>query len=114
MPRRMATGSGSVDYFRRLAPTPSALRSGRLTFAILAVVVAGCVALMVFLPGFADMAMLAVTASTSVTLAGLGVAYLGEPGLTRYRIGLVVATVGMLLSIYLWLADPFPASRPPA
>lgn len=70
-----------MDYLRRLEPTPSALRNGRLTLAILAVVVAVVVAMIVLIPGFGDATTLAITASTTVTLVGHVIAYVGQPTL---------------------------------
>lgn len=64
-----------MDYLRRFEPTPSALRNGRLTLGVLAVLVAIIVALIAVVPGFGDPTMVAITAATSVTLAGHVVSY---------------------------------------
>jgi len=99
-----------VDYFRRLEPTPTALRNGRRTLAIFAAFVAVILALIVLVPGFGDTGMLAITAATCVALAGDAIAYLGQPTLTRYRLGLIVTTVGVVASLVLLIANPFPSA----
>jgi hypothetical protein len=75
--------------------------------AFLAAIVGILVVLIIILPGFGDAQMLAVTATTSLALAGEAIAYLGEPTLTRYRLGLIVTAIGVAASFYLLLADPF-------
>jgi hypothetical protein len=99
-----------MDYFRSLSPTPSALRNGRIVLTVVAIVVGVILIFIVLVPGFGDMGMLAITAATSVTLAGHAVAYLGQPSLMRYRIGLVVLTIGTVAAFWLLIANPFPPS----
>ncbi len=98
-----------MDYFRRLEPTPSALRNGRLTLAIVAAILGIIAALIVLVPGFGDTGTLAITAATVVTLAGHVIAYLGQPTLTRYRLGLVVMAVGIVAAFWMLIANPFAA-----
>lgn len=95
-----------MDYLRRLAPTPSALRNGRLTMAFVGVILAGGLALAVVDPGFRDPWTLAILAATAVTVAGHGIAYLGQPTLGRYRAGLVVMAIGIVVAFALLFASP--------
>lgn len=90
-----------------LQPTPTALRNGRRTMAIFAAFVAVMVVLVGFVPGFGDPQMLAVTATTCVALAGDAIAYLGQPTVTRYRLGLLVTTLAGVAGFYVVLANPF-------
>ncbi len=99
-----------MNYFRRLEPTPTALRNGRRTLVVVAAIVGLILVLLLFLPGFRDTGMVAITATTMVALVGHAIAYLGQPTLTRYRLGLIVATVGIVASFVLLIADPFPAA----
>jgi hypothetical protein len=97
-----------MDHVRNLRPTPSALRNGRIVLAALAGVVGVAVILIVLVPGFGDAATLAIAAATIVTLAGHVIAYVGQPTLTRYRVGLVVITVGIVAAFWLLIANPSP------
>jgi drug/metabolite transporter (DMT)-like permease len=96
-----------MDYFRRLEPTPDALRHGRWTFAAVAVIYGVIIALMVFLPSFADTVMVTIMVASLVTLLGTGLSYLGQPTLTRYRAGLIVTAVGVVVSFWMLIANPF-------
>lgn len=97
-----------MDYLRRLAPTPTALRNGRITLVIFAALMAILLILIVLVPDLRDTGMLAITGTTSVALAGDAIAYIGRPTLTRYRLGLVVTTIGVVASFVLLIANPFP------
>ena len=91
----------------RLQPTPDALRNGRLTLlgvALIELVIAG---LMVAVPGFGDAGLFTTWLVTLVTVAGLAIAYLGEPTTARYRIGLVVSVVGMVGAFLTLIAFPW-------
>ena len=44
--------------------------------------------------------MLAITAATLITMAGFALAYLGQLTLKRFRVSLVVITVGMVASTH--------------
>lgn len=101
-----------MDDFRRLEPTPSALRNGRLTLVILAAPVGVILVLIALVPAVGDAGMLAILAATMVTLAGHVVAYVGKPTLSRYRTGLVVMAIGIVTAFGLLIANPFPP--PPA
>jgi hypothetical protein len=96
-----------MDYFRRLRPTPDALRNGRWTFAAVAVIFGVILALFALVPGSVDTVTVTVMAATLVTLLGTGLSYLGQPTLTRYRIGLIVTAVGILVSFWMLVANPF-------
>jgi hypothetical protein len=60
-----------------------------------------------FVPGFADRQMLAVTATACVALAGDAIAYIGQPTVTRYRLGLIITTLAIVVGFYIALANPF-------
>ena len=96
-----------MNYLQRLAPTPESLRNGRLTFAAVAVIFGVILALIVLVPGFGDTAMVTVMAASLVTLAGTGIQYLGQPTLLRYRIGMIVTAVGIAVSVWMLVANPF-------
>lgn len=91
-----------------LRPTPTGLRGGRITLAIVAALVGVLVVLLALDPGFRDPSMLAITGTTIVSGAGFAIAYLGQPTLTRYRVGLIVITIGVLASFWLLVASPLP------
>ena len=99
-----------MDYFLRLSPTPEALRNGRRTMVVVAVIVVGIAAANLLIPAFADANMWAILATTCLTLLGDGIAYLGQPTLMRYRVGLVITTIGIAASFYLLIAEPFKAA----
>jgi hypothetical protein len=61
----------------------------------------------VLVPEVVDAGLLAIVAATLVTLAGHAIAYLGTPTVVRYRVGLVVMTMGIVASFWLLLANPF-------
>ncbi len=90
-----------------LQPTPTALRNGRRTLAIFAVFVAVAVALVAFVPGFGDRQMLAIVASSCFALTGDAIAYLGRPSTTRYRLGVILTTIAIVVGFYIALANPF-------
>jgi hypothetical protein len=96
-----------MDYLRRLAPTPDTLRNGRLTLVVFGVFLAVLVALIVFVPEFADANLRAIVAATGLAVVGDCIAYLGQPSLTRYRIGLVVTAIGVLASFLILVTNPF-------
>jgi len=96
-----------MDCIRRMQPTPQALRTGRLTLAIIAAFAVVILALIVLVPGFGDTGMLAITAALIITIAGHAIAYLGQPTLTRYRLGLIVMAVGIVAGFWLLVASPF-------
>ena len=97
-----------MDYLRRLEPTPDALRNGRLVLGVFAVFLAVLVVLIVFVPEFAnDRNLLAITAATGVAFAGDCIAYLGQPSLTRYRLGLTVTTVGIVTGFVILFTNTF-------
>ncbi len=96
-----------MNYFQRMSPTPESLRNGRLTFVAVAVIFGVILALMVFIPGFADTVMLTVMAAGLMTLVGTGIQYLGQPTLLRYRVGMILTAVGIVLSFWMLIANPF-------
>jgi len=98
-----------MDAFLRLQPTPEALHKGRRSLAAVAVIVVGVAVFILLVPGAADPNWLAILATTSLALVGNAVAYLGQPTLTRYRIGLIIIGIGVAASFYLLLAEPFKA-----
>jgi hypothetical protein len=53
--------------------------------------------------GFTDGPSISIWLATLVTVAGLAIAYLGQPTVTRYRIGLVVVAIGVVTSFWLLL-----------
>jgi hypothetical protein len=53
--------------------------------------------------GFADPSSVSIWAATLVTVAGLAIAYLGQPTVARYRVGLVIVAIGVLTSFWLLL-----------
>lgn len=95
-----------MNYLRRLEPTPSALRNGRVVLVLITAVLGAGVAIIVLVPGINDPWLFAILAATSVTVAGHAVAYIGRPTLLRYRIGLIVATVGIVGAFALMLIAP--------
>ena len=99
-----------MDYFRRMEPTPSVLRQGRLVMVMVAGILAVLLVLMFVDGSFRDPGTIAIAAATGVTVAGHGFAYLGQPTLARYRLGLVVMTVGIVAAFAFLLIDPFGAS----
>ena len=99
-----------MDYFLRLAPTPEALRNGRRTMIVVAVIVGAIALANLLIPAFADANMWVILATTGLILVGDGIAYLGQPTLTRYRIGIVITTIGIVTSFYLLIAEPFKAA----
>jgi len=97
-----------MEYLRRLEPTPDALRNGRVRLSIFAVVLVVLLVIIVFVPGISDdRNLLAITAATGVAFAGDCIAYLGQPSLTRYRLGLLVTTVGIIASFVILFTNPF-------
>jgi hypothetical protein len=96
-----------MDYFLRLQPTPEALKNGRRTMVAVAAIVVGIALFMVLVPGAVDANWLAILATTTLTLIGDGIAYLGQPTLTRYRIGLVITAIGIAASFFILLTEPF-------
>jgi hypothetical protein len=101
-----------MDYIRRLEPTPAALRNGRIQLAILAGVMGILVALMALDPAARDTSTVTIAIASGVTLLGHVIAYAGRPTLARYRIGLVVMTVGIVTAFWMLLANPFvPVAR---
>ena len=98
-----------MDQFRRLEPTPSALRSGRLTLTIVAVALVVLVASWLIAPESVDTASLAITAAAAVTRVGHVIPYIGQPTLTRYRAGPRGDERRDLGRLWLLIASPFPA-----
>jgi hypothetical protein len=98
-----------MDAFLRMQPTPEALHKGRRSMAAVGVIVAGVALFILLVPGAADPNWLAILATTSLALAGNAIAYLGEPTLLRYRIGLILTGIGVAASFYLLLVEPFKA-----
>lgn len=96
-----------MSYFQRLAPTPAALRNGRLTFAAVAMIFGLLLALIMLVPGFGDTVMITVLAASLVTLLGTGVQYVGQPTLLRYRVGMILTALGIVLSFWMLVANPF-------
>jgi hypothetical protein len=90
-----------------LQPTPAALRNGRRTLAIFGAFVALALVLVALVPGFGDRQMVAVTAASCVALAGDAIAYLGRPTVTRYRTGLIVTTLAIVVGFAIAFANPF-------
>ena len=82
-----------MEWFRRLEPTPQALRNGRLVLALLVALLAVLTIVTLLGTGF-DTGTLAITLATCVTVLGHVIAYVGQPSLTRYRVGLVAAGSG--------------------
>ncbi len=76
----------------------------------MALIFGAILALMVAVPGFADTTMVTVLAASLITLLGTGLQYLGRPTLTRYRVGLVLTVVGIALSVWMLVANPFVSS----
>jgi hypothetical protein len=96
-----------MDAFLRLQPTPEALKNGRRTMVAVAVIVVGIAVFMLLVPGAVDANWLAILAMTTVTLIGDGIAYLGQPTLSRYRVGLVITAIGIVASFFILLTEPF-------
>jgi len=92
---------------RRSEPTPEALRNGRRTLVIFGVFVAVLLALNFFITDFADGNTWAIMATTGVAFVGDCIAYLGQPSLTRYRLGLVVTTIGIVAGFAILITNPF-------
>jgi hypothetical protein len=97
-----------VEFLWNRTPTPSALRGGRITLVVLVVVFVIGVASILLVPGFGDTQFIAVMAATGVMVVGDATAYLGQPTVTRYRLGLAITTIGIVLAFWFWLANPFP------
>ena len=96
-----------MKYFGRWEPTPDVLRNGRITLAIFAAFMVVLLVLIALLPELRNTGMLAITATTFVALVGDAIAYLGQPSVTRYRLGLIVTAIGVVASFYLLIASPF-------
>lgn len=96
-----------MDAFLRLQPTPEALHKGRRSLAAVAVIVVGMALFILLVPGATDASWLAILATTSLALVGNGIAHLGQPTLTRYRIGLILSGIGIAASFSLLLFEPF-------
>lgn len=96
-----------MNYIKSLQPTPASLRNGRMVFAAVAVILGVILALMVFAPGVADTTLLTIMAVSLLTLAGTGIQYLGQPTLLRYRVGMILTAVGIVLSFWMLVANPF-------
>lgn len=96
-----------MNYFQRMSPTPESLRNGRLTFVAVAVTFGVILALILVVPDFGDTVMLTVMAASLLTLVGTGIQYLGQPTLLRYRIGMILTAVGIVVSIWMLVANPF-------
>lgn len=99
-----------MNYFKRLEPTPASLRTGRQIFGAVAVIFGVILALMLVVPDFGDTVLWSVMAASLLTLAGTGIQYLGDPTLMRYRIGMILTAVGIVLSFLLLVANPFVSS----
>jgi hypothetical protein len=97
---------GCVEYLRRLEPTLQTLRTGRLFVALLGVSLAVIVSVWVLVPDFADANMRAGTAALGVVFVGGCMSYLGQPSLSRYRLGLVVMNVAAVVSLAILLTNP--------
>ncbi len=97
----------AMDRFLNLRPTPEALKNGRRTMVIVAIIVIGIGLFNVLIPDAADANMWAILGTTCLTLVGDGIAYLGQPTLLRYRAGLVITAVGIASSFYLLIVEPF-------
>ena len=95
-----------LDRFRRMEPTPHALRNGRLVLAMLVALLA-VLTIVTLLGTVFDTGTLAITLAACVTVLGHVIAYVGQPSLTRYRVGLVVAGVGIVTAFALLILDPF-------
>ena len=98
-----------MDYLRRLEPTPSALRNGRLTMVIASGAVAVLVVLMLMDERLRDAGTIGIAASTALTVVGHGIAYLGQPDLSRYRIGLAIMAIGIVGAFAFLFLFPAPA-----
>ena len=97
-----------MNELLRFEPTPDALRNGRRTVVIVAIVLAFAILMILFVPGFSDNQYLGITAGLVVTLLGDSIAYLGAPTKTRYRAGLAITTVGILIGLWFFLFNQFP------
>jgi O-antigen ligase len=95
-----------MDAFRRLEPTPQALRNGRRLLVLLVALLAVVTIVTLLGSGF-DTATLAITIATCVTVIGHVIAYVGQPSLLRYRVGLVVAAVGIVTAFWMLITDSF-------
>jgi hypothetical protein len=98
-----------MDAFLRLEPTPEALHKGRRSVAAVGIIVAGVALFILLVPGATDPNWLGILASTSLALAGSAIAYLGQPTLLRFRIGLILMGIGIVASFYLLIAEPLKA-----
>lgn len=74
---------------------------------MVAIIVVGVALFILVTPAAADAGWLAVLAATIVTVVGHGIAYLGEPTLTRYRVGLVLIGLGIVAAFFLLIVEPF-------
>jgi hypothetical protein len=99
----------AMDAFLRLQPTPEALHKGRRSLAAVGVIVAGVALFILLVPGATDPNWLAILGTTTIALAGNAIAYLGQPTLLRYRIGLILIGVGITASFYLLIVEPLKA-----
>jgi hypothetical protein len=96
----------AMEWFMQLRPTPEALKNGRRTMVAVGVIVVGVALFMVLTPGAIDANWLAILAATIVTLIGDGIAYLGQPTLTRYRVGLITTGIGIAAAFFFLIAEP--------
>ena len=95
-----------MNELLRFEPTPDALRNGRRTMAITAVIGLVLGALNVA-AGFTDPQTVAIFAALGLSLVGDAIAYLGQPTTTRYRLGLAITTVAIVAGFYFLLANPY-------
>ena len=97
-----------MNYFLRMQPSPSALKQGRMLGVAFVVIF---VALQAFYIGSGlpwDTGMIVSTAAIGFSLIGDATAYIGQPSLTRYRLGLVIMATGAAIAFASLLIWPVP------
>ena len=99
-----------MNELLRFEPTPDALRNGRRTMAITAVIGLLLAGLIASDASFTDPNTVAVFAALAATLIGDAIAYLGSPTTIRYRVGLAITTIGIIAGFWFALTRPLPVA----
>jgi hypothetical protein len=97
-----------MNYLRRLEPTPSALKQGRILGVVIVAIFVFIVAIYIGSGLPWDTGMIVSTSATGFSFIGDAIAYTGQPSLTRYRLGLAIIVIGATVAFASLLIWPLP------
>jgi hypothetical protein len=89
----------------KMQPTPSALKQGRLLGIVFVVIFVVLLAVYIGLGVPWDTGMIVSTAAIAFSLVGDATAYIGQPSVARYRVGLAIMVAGAAVagaSLLIW------------